>query len=145
MGTGGYVADKVESLTGAVCYTTKRAGTALLGYGVSAVALTLAQASDAVDFAVKLSDPIHAGVRKTILVSWATGTVTSTYQFSVRTDTSTKTFYGTTCNAATFTTDAMKSVTPRALDLVGMSTDQWAVLTHESTNMVLSSTKIANT
>jgi hypothetical protein len=144
--TGGYFTEHVESLTGSVCYTTKRAGTALLGYGVSNVALTVSQASDAVDFAVKVAGPVAAGVHKYINISRATGA--STYECHVLTAASSQVFYGSTANCIQFTTDAMLGGSPASVHLLGVTTKQWAVVgawAGPSSSVVLIPLKLANT
>jgi len=127
MSTGGYLAEHVQSLTGAACLRPgTTAGTAMVGYGLTKVALTLAQATGAANFHLKLSNPVVAGVHKYLVISRATGA--STYEVWVSNESSDQTFYGTTADGIKMTTD-WASPNPVGFHFVGITTDQWATLT----------------
>jgi hypothetical protein len=125
MAAGGYAADYVQSLTGAACARPgTTAGTPLLGYGISKVALTIASASGAANFDLRLNPPSAIGVHKFIFLSHTGAT---TYETKIMPSaTTTVLFWGTTANAIQLTTDWVSPVTA-GFHLVGLST-QWAVV-----------------
>jgi len=133
MGTGGYVADKVQTLNDYAALTdtggSSKAGyQAILGYGVTAITVTgtsgTTAGSTANDLVFKLSSPIKAGVLKEIYV---TGTSASTKVVSIRTATSTHVFFGSTKNSFAFTTTINDLGVGFGVRLRGLSTTQWAV------------------
>ena len=125
MSTGGYMVEHVQSLTGAACARTgTTAGTPLVGYGVSKVALTIASASGAANYDLRLDPPSAIGVHKYIFLSH---TGASTYETKVMPSaTTTVLFWGTTANAIQLTTDWVSPVTS-GFHLIGLST-QWAIV-----------------
>ncbi len=133
MAAGGYVADKVQTLNDYAVLTdtggSSKAGfTAILGYGVTAITVTGTSGTTAGSTAnaliFKLNSPIAAGVLKEIYV---TGTSASTKEVSVRTATSTHTFFGSTKNSFTFTTTVNDLGIGWPIRLRALSTTQWAL------------------
>jgi len=131
-GTGGYLAEKVQTLqdSDSISDTGGVSGTAILGYGVTKITVTGATGASTAgstrnDLTFKLNPPIKAGVLKEI---WITGTSASTKVVSIKTATSTHTFFGTTKNSVAFTTAVSElGFAGAALHLRGLSTTQWAV------------------
>jgi len=119
------VAETVQTLTGAACARPgTTAGTPLLGYGVSVVAVTKADATGAANFDLRLNPPVAPGVHKYIFLSH---TGASTFETKVMPSaTTTVLFWGTTANAINMTTDWLSPVTA-GFHLVGVTT-QWAVV-----------------
>lgn len=127
LSTGGYVAEHVQSLTGAACIREgTTAGTPMVGYGVTKVALTKAQATGAANFHLKLANPVVAGVHKYVLISRATGA--STFEVWISNESSAQTWYGSTYDGMKLTTD-WTGLNPAGFHFIGISTDQWAALT----------------
>jgi hypothetical protein len=133
-GTGGYFADKVQSLTDYAALTdtggSSKAGyQAILGYGITTLTITgtsgTTAGSTANDLVFKLNSPIKAGVQKDIFI---TGSSASTKVVSIRTATSTHTFFGSTKNSIAFTTTVNDLGVGFNLRLRGLSTTQWAVV-----------------
>lgn len=131
--TGGYYAEKVQTLNdyNALTDTGGSSGAgyqAILGYGVTAITVTgtsgTTAGSTANDLVFKLNPPIKAGVSKEI---WVTGTSASTKVVSIRTATSTHTFFGSTRNSIAFTTTVNDLTGGFGVRLRGISTSQWAV------------------
>lgn len=132
--TGGYVADKVQTLNDYAALTdtggSSKAGyQAILGYGITAITVTGATGgttagSTSNDLVFKLNSPIKAGVTKEI---WVTGTSASTKVVSIRTATSTHTFFGSTRNSFSFTTTVNDLLGGFGVRLRGITTSQWAV------------------
>ncbi len=121
----GGIVETVQSLTGAACARPgSTAGTALLGYGISKVALTIASATGAANFDLKLNGPVAAGVHKFINLSH---TGASTYETKVMSATTTVTFFGSTGNAIQLTTDWVSPKTA-GFHLIGVTTAQWAII-----------------
>lgn len=131
--TGGYVADKVQSLNDYAALTdtggSSKAGyQAILGYGVTHITVTgtsgTTAGSTSNDLVFKLNPPIKAGVFKRIYV---TGTSASTKVVSIRTATSTHTFFGSTKNSIAFTTTVNNLGHGWSLSMSGITTSQWAL------------------
>lgn len=127
--TGGYFADKVQLLDDSdAVKDTSTGGTAILGYGITAITVTGATGSStagstANDLAFKLNPPIKAGVTKRIYI---TGTSASTKVVSIRTATSTHTFFGSTRNSVAFTTTVNNLSHGFPLVFDSITTSQWA-------------------
>jgi hypothetical protein len=123
--TGGYIADHVQTWTGANC---ERVGTTgvhkMTGYGVTKVALTKAEATGAANFQLVLGNPVRAGVHKYVFISRATGA--STYDIRLSNESSAQTFYGSTWDAILLSTDFV-GPNPFGVHLIGITTDQWAI------------------
>lgn len=117
-GTGGYFTEKVQALTGASLATS------ILGYGVTSITIASGTESTAADFTFTLASPIKAGVLKEIYV---TGTSASTKVVSIRTATSTHTFFGSTKNSIAYTTTVNNLGHGFPIQLRGLSTTQWAL------------------
>ena len=133
-GTGGYLADKVQALNDYAALTdtggSSKAGyQAILGYGITHITVTgtsgTTAGSTSNDLVFKLNPPIKAGVFKRIYV---TGTSASTKVVSIRTATSTHTFFGSTRNSIAFTTTVNNLGHGFGIHLDGISTSQWALL-----------------
>lgn len=128
--TGGYLAEKVQALDDSDALGDDSAGgTAILGYGVTHITVTgttgsSTAGSTANDLVFKLNPPIKAGVLKEIYI---TGTSASTKVVSVRTATSTHTFFGSTRNSIAFTTTVNNLTYGFPIRLRGLTTTQWAV------------------
>lgn len=101
-------------------------GTAVNRHGVTTIT---ASGSGTQTFG--LQSPVK-GVRKTILVD-----LNSTADVAVALNSTTTTFYGTTANLATFST----GVGVKALELVGLSTSSWAVVS-QTTGVTLSGSTV---
>jgi hypothetical protein len=121
----GGVREKIQTLTGA------STGTTIHNEGVTV--LTVAAGSESVtaaSYVYTLESPVLPGVHKWILCSNA-----STRIIQVRTPTSTEVIYATTANAvqwSTGSTDAAPMV-----ELLSLSTTQWAVLNIGTTSIAL--------
>jgi hypothetical protein len=124
--TGGYLVDHVQALTAADCERVGTSGTKMVGYGVTRATLTLAAATGAANFQLVLGNPVRAGVRKSVLLTRATGA--STFDIRISNESSAQTFYGTTADGIVVTTD-YKSPNPASFEFMGVTTDQWACLT----------------
>jgi len=133
MSTGGYVADKVQTLNDYAALTdtggSSKAGfQAILGYGVTAITVTgtsgTTAGSTSNHLTFRLNSPIKAGVVKEIYV---TGTSASTKTVKIRTATSSHTFFGSTQNAIGFTTTINNLGYGWPIRLRGLSTTQWAL------------------
>ncbi len=131
--TGGYVADKVQTLTDYAALTdtggSSKAGyQAIIGYGVTAITVTGTSGTTAGSTAnmlvFKLNPPIKAGVVKEIYI---TGSSASTKTVKIRTATSTHTFFGSTQNAIGFTTAVNNLGYGWPIKLRALSTTQWAL------------------
>ncbi len=129
-GTGGYFADKVQLLDDSDALSdSSTGGTAILGYGVTAITVTGATGSStagstANNLTFKLNAPIKAGVHKRIYV---TGTSASTKVVSIRTATSVQTFFGSTKNSIAYTTTINNLGHGFPILLDGITTAQWAL------------------
>ena len=123
--TGGYMTEHVQTLTGAACARPgTTAGTPLVGYGISVVALTKAAATGAANYDLRLNPPSAVGVHKYIFLS---NSGASTFETKVMPSaTTTVLFWGTTANAIQLTTDWVSPM-PAGFHLVGITT-QWAVV-----------------
>lgn len=105
-------------------------GTAILGYGITAITVTGTTGSSTAgsthnDLVFKLNTPYAAGINKEIYI---TGTSASTKVVSIRTATSTQTFFGTTRNSFSFTTTVNDLLGGFGVKLRGITTSQWAVV-----------------
>lgn len=132
--TGGYLADKVQALNDYAALTdtggSSKAGfQAILGYGITTLTITgtsgTTAGSTANDLVFKLNPPIKAGVTKDIFI---TGSSASTKVVSIRTATSTHTFFGSTKNSIAFTTTVNDLGAAFNVRLRGISTSQWAIV-----------------
>lgn len=110
--TGAWEAVHIQALTGA------STGTAVTNYGITFITSTGNGSAGANVYT--LTAPVK-GIKKRIV-----GYVSSTKEITVRTATSAATFYGSTKNSFTFTTGS--TYLPSAVDLVGYTSAQWAVL-----------------
>ena len=133
MTAGEYLTEYVQTLNDYAALTdtggSSKAGyQPILGYGITAITVTgtsgTTAGSTANDLVFKLNPPIAAGVHKRIYV---TGTSASTKVVSIRTATSTHTFFGSTRNAIAFTTTVNNLGHGWSIHLDGLSATQWAL------------------
>lgn len=104
-------------------------GTAILGYGVTAITVTGTTSSSTAgsthnNLAFKLNPPYAVGISKDIFI---TGSSASTKIVSVRTAASSQTFFGSTKNSLALTTTVNDIGVGFNLHLIGITTSQWAV------------------
>lgn len=109
---------------------TGGAGTNIVGYGITAISVTGTTGSSTAgsthnDLVFVLNPPYAAGINKEIYI---TGTSASTKVVSIRTATSTHTFFGSTRNSVAFTTTVNDLTGGFGLKLRGISTSQWAIV-----------------
>lgn len=143
MSTGGYVAPKVQLLTGANCYTTVRAGTDIVPYGVTQIRLTKAESSNAANYKFHLLASPAAGVEKWIHVMKTTAA--STQKCYVLTSATAKTFYASTFNAVHFTTEMTTDSQPLVAHLIGTTGGVWMPTLPVTTERIYVGIKDANT
>lgn len=113
--TGSFVVEEIQALTGASTATT------INNYGITTIVVTTGQ-STAANIVFTIANPTK-GRRKTILAD-----LNSTKEVSVRTVSSAagSNFFGTTKNSFTFSTGS--TYAPSSVELLGLSTAQWAIL-----------------
>lgn len=123
MTAGEYLTEYVQTLTGANGFDSAHAGTDILGYGITKITIAGASQTTANDFIFNLDPPVAAGVTKIIVLA---GNTSSTKQVTIRTDTSTHTFFGSTKNSLTWATGVLGS--PAPVILAGLATTKWALV-----------------
>jgi hypothetical protein len=113
----------VQSLTG------DSTGTELTNQGISTIVVTTGEGT-AANLVYTLAPPAWAGQRKQILAD-----LNSTKEVTVRTKTSAATFFGSTKNSFVFSTGS--TAPPAHVELIGLSTVQWAIANIASTSVTI--------
>jgi hypothetical protein len=115
--TDGFTVDHVQSLTGG------STGEAVLGYGVTQIAVASGTESATTEFTFRLNPPVAPGVHKFVVVSGASA---STKTIRLRTLTSEACFFGSTVNQFSWSTTVNNP--SDGLHLVGLTSTVWALL-----------------
>lgn len=120
------IREKVQTITASGAASAAGIATTINPYGITLISTT----GTGGPHRVMLKRPAGAGIRKTVVVK-----MNSSADVVVVNQTTSDKFWGSTVNSALFSSTTLKGQ-GQALELIGVSTSQWALLSQRGTTAV---------